>query len=86
MNRAVLIFGLLLAIALPLSLLAGRVWLWPDATPNGAIILAELRLPRALLAVIVGAGSGATIIDADDTIAAVCSTCRVICVLNFSTL
>ncbi|WP_435201544.1 FecCD family ABC transporter permease [Qipengyuania sp. 902] len=59
MNRAVLIFGLLLAIALPLSLLAGRVWLWPDATPNAAIILAELRLPRALLAVIVGAGLGA---------------------------
>ena len=59
MNRAVLLFGLLLAIALPLSLLAGRVWLWPDATPNAAIILAELRLPRALLAVIVGAGLGA---------------------------
>ncbi|MDG5750912.1 iron ABC transporter permease [Qipengyuania sp. XHP0211] len=59
MNRAVVVFGLLLAIALPLSLLAGRVWLWPDATPNAAIILAELRLPRALLAVIVGAGLGA---------------------------
>ncbi|MDP4575605.1 iron ABC transporter permease [Qipengyuania sp. G39] len=59
MNRAVLIFGLLLAIALPLSLLAGRVWLWPDTTPNAAIILAELRLPRALLAIIVGAGLGA---------------------------
>ena len=59
MNRAVLLFGLLLTIALPLSLLAGRVWLWPDATPNAAIILAELRLPRALLAVIVGAGLGA---------------------------
>ena len=59
MSRAVLLFGLLLAIALPLSLLAGRVWLWPDTTPNAAIILAELRLPRALLAVIVGAGLGA---------------------------
>ena len=59
MNRAVVVFGLLLAIALPLSLLAGRVWLWPDTTPNAAIILAELRLPRALLAVIVGAGLGA---------------------------
>jgi iron complex transport system permease protein len=58
-NRAVVVFGLLLAIALPLSLLAGRVWLWPDTTPNAAIILAELRLPRALLAVIVGAGLGA---------------------------
>lgn len=58
MNRAVLVFGLSLAIALPLSLLAGRVWLWPDTTPNAAIILAELRLPRALLAVIVGAGLG----------------------------
>ena len=59
MNRAVLIFGGLLLVALPLSLLAGRVWLDPASTPNAAIILAELRLPRALLAIVVGAGLGA---------------------------
>tara|TARA_B100000929_G_scaffold54638_2_gene40497 strand:- start:3564 stop:4517 length:954 start_codon:yes stop_codon:yes gene_type:complete len=58
-NRATLIFGGLLIVALPLSLLAGRVWLDPASTPNAALILAELRLPRALLAVVVGAGLGA---------------------------
>ena len=44
---------------MPLSLLAGRVWLDPWTTPNAAVILAELRLPRALLAVVIGAGLGA---------------------------
>jgi iron complex transport system permease protein len=58
-NRATLIFGGLLIVALPLSLLAGRVWLDFASTPNAALILAELRLPRALLAVVVGAGLGA---------------------------
>jgi len=58
-NRATLIFGGLLIVALPLSLLAGRVWLDPASTPNAALILAELRLPRALLAMVVGAGLGA---------------------------
>ncbi|MHA6318194.1 FecCD family ABC transporter permease [Altererythrobacter sp. CAU 1778] len=48
-----------IAIALPLSLLAGRVWLDPATTPNAAVILAELRLPRSLLALVVGAGLGA---------------------------
>jgi iron complex transport system permease protein len=50
-----------LAFALPLSLLAGRVWIDPFApeTRHAAVILTELRLPRALLAVIVGAGLGA---------------------------
>jgi iron complex transport system permease protein len=48
-----------LAVAIPLSLLAGRVWLDPWATPNAAVILGELRLPRAVLAVIVGGGLGA---------------------------
>lgn len=49
-----------LLIAVPLSLLAGRVWLDPfhPAVPNAALILGELRLPRALLAVILGAGLG----------------------------
>jgi len=49
-----------LALALPLSLLAGRVWIDPLApeTRNTAVILVELRLPRALLAIVVGAGLG----------------------------
>ncbi|HEX2794798.1 MAG TPA: iron chelate uptake ABC transporter family permease subunit, partial [Croceicoccus sp.] len=51
---------LAIAVALPLSLLAGRVWIDPldSAVPHAAAILAQLRLPRALLAVIVGAGLG----------------------------
>jgi iron complex transport system permease protein len=61
MNRASLIFAALLAVLLPLSLLAGRVWIspWGEGPANAALILAELRLPRAVLAVIVGAGLGA---------------------------
>ena len=53
-----LIVGLL--IALPLSLLAGRVWINPldPQTTNAAIILLQLRLPRAALALAVGAGLG----------------------------
>jgi iron complex transport system permease protein len=58
-NRATLAFALLLVLALPLSLLAGRVWLDPATTPNAALILGQLRLPRAVLAVIVGGGLGA---------------------------
>ncbi len=62
MNRASLIFAALLAVLLPLSLLAGRVWIDPfasDGPANAALILAELRLPRAVLAVVIGAGLGA---------------------------
>ncbi|OBX20513.1 ABC transporter permease [Erythrobacter sp. QSSC1-22B] len=59
MTRAITLFALLLALALPLSLLAGRVWLDPASTPNAALILAELRLPRSLLAIVVGGGLGA---------------------------
>ena len=58
MNRAGIIIGLLLIAAFPASLLAGRVWIDPANTPNAALILMELRLPRSLLAVIVGAGLG----------------------------
>jgi len=49
-----------LIIAVPASLLAGRVWIDPfDPTvPNAGVILAELRLPRALLALAIGAGLG----------------------------
>ena len=57
MNRAALFFAALLALAFPLSLLAGRVWLDPSAT-NATLILMELRLPRAVLAIVVGAGTG----------------------------
>ena len=61
MTRPVALLLLALAIAFPLALLAGRVWLDPFASPvpNAAIILTELRLPRAVLALIVGAGLGA---------------------------
>lgn len=59
MTRASLIFAALLVVALPLSLFAGRVWVDPEVTPNAIVILAQLRLPRALLAIIVGAGLGA---------------------------
>jgi iron complex transport system permease protein len=68
--RVVLTSGaiaLLLALAILLSLGAGRVWLTPGelfagiagAKPNLAwLILIELRLPRAILAVMVGATLG----------------------------
>ena len=59
MNRPVALLALLLLAAVPLSLMAGRVWLDPWHTPNAAVILTELRLPRALLAVTIGAGLGA---------------------------
>ena len=59
MTRPALLLSVLLAIALPLSLMAGRVWLDFAETPNAMVILAELRLPRALLAIILGAGLGA---------------------------
>ena len=61
MNRASLIFAVLLALLIPLSLLAGRVWIDPATTPNAALILMELRLPRAVLAVVIGAGLGAAV-------------------------
>jgi iron complex transport system permease protein len=59
MTRPIPFLLFLLALAIPLSLLAGRVWLDPWTTPNAAVILGELRLPRALLAVTIGGGLGA---------------------------
>jgi len=59
MNRLAIFLIAAIAIALPLSLLAGRVWVDPASTPNAAVILMELRLPRGLLALVVGAGLGA---------------------------
>lgn len=60
MTRIVGILLALLALAVPVSLLAGRVWLDPATTANAALILADLRLPRALLALTIGAGLGAS--------------------------
>ncbi len=60
MNRASLILLAALVIAFPLSLLAGRVWIDPTTTPNAALILAEIRLPRSVLALVIGAGLGAS--------------------------
>lgn len=59
MNRATLILLGLIALAFPMSLIAGRVWIDPANTPNAALILAELRLPRSVLALVIGAGLGA---------------------------
>jgi iron complex transport system permease protein len=60
MNRITFVLLAALALAVPLSLLAGRVWIDPfhPVLPNAALILAELRLPRACLALIIGAGLG----------------------------
>jgi iron complex transport system permease protein len=54
--------ALALLLALPLSLLAGQVWIAPFAPPvkNAIPILMELRLPRAVLALVLGAGLGAS--------------------------
>ncbi|MXO85573.1 iron chelate uptake ABC transporter family permease subunit [Altererythrobacter aurantiacus] len=59
MSRATIIFGALLLVALPLSLVAGRVWIGGGDVANATLILAELRLPRSVLAVVVGGGLGA---------------------------
>ncbi len=60
MNRLSLWLLLLLLVAVPLSLLAGRVWIDPLGDPNATVILAELRLPRAVLALAIGGGLGAS--------------------------
>ena len=62
MTRPVTLLLAALALALPLSLLAGRVWIDPVAPldRDALLILAELRLPRAVLAVLLGAGLGAS--------------------------
>ena len=61
MTRTVALLLAGLVLALPASLLAGRVWIDPfdPTTAHAATILLELRLPRALLALVVGAGLGA---------------------------
>jgi iron complex transport system permease protein len=63
MNRAThsIVLGLALLFALQLSLMAGQVWINPfgHAGTTARVILAQLRLPRAVLAVVVGGGLGA---------------------------
>lgn len=60
MTRPIPLLLVGIAVVLPLSLLAGRVWIDPfdPAVQNAALILMELRLPRALLALAIGAGLG----------------------------
>ena len=60
MTRPVLLLVAAIALILPLSLLAGRVWIDPfhPALAAAPAILFELRLPRGILALIVGAGLG----------------------------
>lgn len=60
MNRLNVSLLVLLALAIPLSLLAGKVWIDPfdPQVRNAAVILTELRLPRAALALVLGAGLG----------------------------
>lgn len=61
MTRLNLALLALLGLAVPLSLLAGKVWIDPfdPQVRNAAVILTELRLPRAVLALVLGAGLGA---------------------------
>ena len=60
MTRSNLLLLAAIALALPLSLLAGRVWIDPfhPALAAAPAILLELRLPRGVLALVVGAGLG----------------------------
>ena len=60
-HRLIPLLLILIALAVPLSLLAGRVWIDPFApeTRNATVILMQLRLPRAVLALALGAGRGA---------------------------
>lgn len=59
MTRPITLLLILIAFVFPVSIMAGRIWLDFAATPNAAIILAELRLPRSALALVIGAGLGA---------------------------
>jgi iron complex transport system permease protein len=63
MTRLVLTLSVLLMIAFALSLLAGRVWLSPADILTGhdtlaRLIVTDLRLPRTLLALLVGGTLG----------------------------
>lgn len=58
--RLILALLAALLLAVPLSLLAGRVWIDPLAPQlqTASVILVELRLPRAVLALVLGGGLG----------------------------
>ena len=62
MKRLSLILIVLIAIAFILSLLAGRVWLPPGEILSGnslsALIVNDIRLPRSVLALLVGGALG----------------------------
>ena len=60
MTRLNLTLSGALILVVPLSLLAGKVWIDPfhPVIPNAMVILIELRLPRAFLALVIGAGLG----------------------------
>ena len=60
MTRTNLFLLAAIALALPLSLLAGRAWIDPfhPALAAAPAILFELRLPRGVLALVLGAGLG----------------------------
>lgn len=55
--RKLLVLTLALAIALGLSLCAGDLWIGPEAwfTPRGELFIWQIRLPRTLAVVLVGA-------------------------------
>jgi iron complex transport system permease protein len=57
------LLGLLAGLAFLLSLMAGKVWIAPWAVVAGsaeALVMAELRLPRAVLGLVIGAMLGAS--------------------------
>lgn len=61
--RLILLLGLLTGAAFVLSLVAGKVWIAPWAVASGspeALVMAELRLPRAVLGLVIGAMLGAS--------------------------
>ncbi len=62
MKKLALILVILLAAAFALSLLAGRVWLPLDAIfsgdPLARLIITDIRIPRGVLALLVGASLG----------------------------
>jgi len=50
--------ALALLLLIPISLFAGHVWIMPKAPELARLIIVELRLPRAVLALLVGAALG----------------------------
>ena len=60
MSRISFWLAVALVLAVPVSLLAGRVWIDPLHPPfaNALVIVLELRAPRAALALVIGGGLG----------------------------